>query len=76
MIIIKRNQTGRRWYVEIVSGTVGAQAFFGTNHVATGNQCWDRVDLGVLPGEMTEGAILDELYGALLSFLERRTSLG
>lgn len=61
--------------MEIVQGTVGSQAFLGTNHVATGNQVWDRFDLGVLPETMTEEQILGELYGALLSFLERRTSI-
>ena len=75
MIILQSN-VGRRWYVEIVAGTVGSQAFLGTNHVATGNQVWDRFDLGVLPETMREDDILGELYGALLSFLERRTTLG
>jgi hypothetical protein len=69
-------QVGRRWYVEIVAGTVGAQAFLGTSHVASGHQTWDRVDIGILPNTMTEDAILGELYGALLEFIERRTAVG
>jgi len=74
MIIMSVN-VGRRWYVEIVQGTVGSQAFLGTNHVATGNQVWDRFDLGILPETMREQDILGELYGALLAFMERSTSI-
>jgi hypothetical protein len=64
---------GRRWYVEIVQGTVGAQAFLGTAHVSSGHQTWDRLDIGILPERMTERQIVDELYAAVLDFLERRT---
>lgn len=75
-MIMSSGNVGRRWYVEIVRGTVGSQAFLGTAHVATGHQTWDRFDLGALPEQMTEDAILGELYAALLEFLERRTALG
>jgi hypothetical protein len=75
-MIILSTTVGRRWYVEIVAGTVGAQAFVGTQHLSTGNQIWDRVDIGILPEKMTEQVILDELYAALLAFLERRTAVG
>lgn len=74
MIIMSVN-VGRRWYVEIVQGTVGSQAFLGTNHVATGIQVWDRFDLGILPETMREQDIISELYGALLAFMERSTSI-
>jgi hypothetical protein len=75
LISLTKN-VGRRWYVEIVAGTIGAQAFVGTNHVATGNQVWDRFDLGILPETMREVDVLGELHGALLEFLERHSHLG
>lgn len=56
-------------------GTMGSQAFLGTNHVATGNQVWDRFDLGALPSTMREQDVLGELHGAVLEFLERSTHL-
>lgn len=67
---------GRTWYVAIVQGTLTSQAFLGTRHPSTGDQCWHRLDWGTDMGSLTEQQILDELYAAVLSFMEARAHIG
>lgn len=67
---------GRRWYLEIVQGTLGSQAFFGTTHLTTGTQVWQRLDLGTDMSQLTEGQILDELWSCCLQLMEQRTHVG
>jgi hypothetical protein len=67
---------GRSWYVEIKQGRLGSRVFFGTRHLATGDQLWGHLDWGTDMSELTELQILDELYGAILSLLEARTHVG
>lgn len=67
---------GRSWYVEIIQGRAGAQAFLGTRHVATGDQIWLRLDCPSMPVELTEHVVLDELYGAVLALMEATTHVG
>lgn len=63
---------GRTWYVELKQGTLGSQVFFGTRHVATGDQVWDSMGWGTDLSTLTELQLLDELYAVCLSLMEAR----
>lgn len=69
----KRADVGRAWYVKITQGMVQAHVEFGTWHVTHGTQVWDSYIEGSLSETPTEREILDALYYAVSSLLERRT---
>jgi len=66
---------GRQWYVKIIAGRTGSQAFFGTAAVDTGDQEWHRLDWGTDMAALRESEVLDELWAACVSFMEARTHL-
>lgn len=61
---------GRTWYVKLTRGTVGGAIEIGTHHYANGTQVWYRVPWECPTDPMSERDVGDELYVALMRFLE------
>lgn len=62
---------GRTWYVRLDQTPSALVAVYGTWHLRYGTQVWDHLVIGRTMDTYTEREMLQELYGAVLSFQER-----
>jgi len=62
---------GRTWYVRLDQAPTQLVAVYGTWHARYGTQQWDQLVIGRAIDHYTERDMLQELYGAVLSFQER-----
>jgi hypothetical protein len=65
-------QNWDRWYVSLEQHPGITVARFGHVSKAAGHQIWDEFPWPLTIAEMTERAILSELYDATLSFWDAR----
>lgn len=64
---------GRTWYVKLTRGPISGEVEIGTSHLASGRQVWYRVPWMVPVDPMSEKDVGDELYVALMAYLESRS---
>lgn len=63
---------GRTWYMKLIRGTVGGAVEIGTEHHATGRTVWYYQPWICPTDPMSEKDVADELYVALMRFLEEK----
>lgn len=61
---------GRTWYVKLTRGTIGGEMEIGTSHYSSGRQVWWSQPWVCPVDPMSEKDVGDELYVALMRFLE------
>lgn len=64
------DSVGRSWYLRLTRGVLTGQAEIGSYHVATGTQIWWTNTWSCPVDPMAQKDIADELYVALMQFLE------
>jgi len=63
---------GRTWYLKLTRGTVAGAVEIGTHSLMTGTQVWYFAPWLCPVDPMSEKDVADELYVALMAFLESK----
>jgi hypothetical protein len=63
---------GRVWYVKLTRGQLRGEVEIGTSHLLSGRTVWYRAPWDCPVDPMSEKDVGDELYVALMAFLEQK----
>lgn len=64
---------GRKWYIQLTRGTIRGAVEIGTWHPAAGRSVWWWAPWECPVDPMSEKDVADELYVALMAFLEDKS---
>lgn len=64
------DSVGRSWYMRLTRGVLNGQVEIGTYHWSTGTQIWWTQDWSCPVDPMAQKDLADELYVALMKYLE------